>query len=387
VENPFRWETKGEIIQRIMREGCSAMITPSVSCAHTWEASLEFPHCGLCSQCLDRRFGIVAAGAEEFDLRENYKVDVFTGSRPKDVDKILGAGYLERANEILKIRDVGGFMSAYPEVAGVLRYLDRDAASGAAMVLDLYTRHAKEVRGAMEEMVRRHARDIFARTLPEDCLVRTAVDTNAVVVMPAGPVNGGKPGNGAAVPEVLAQVVEKMDRVERGLEAVARGDYERYKEMEDMKGLLAGGLLDFVRRVDVEDCRGFIYILAYGDRAKAARELGEDQRRFYERVDAWETRGPDYRRMYRLVKCRKTAMSKGTVPLSGSLQWGGRQDEAENPETLEAALEEMRAGTLDQRSYPALLQEVLSALGDMDADNWQAIRGELVTNIKEEVAQ
>ena len=154
-----------------------------------------------------------------------------------------------------------------------------------------------------------------------------------------------------------------------------------------MRGLLDGGLLDFVRRVDPEDCRCFIYIMAYGDRAKAARELAVDQRRFYERVDSWETRGSDYRQMFRLVKCRKTALRKGTVPLGTAIQWGGTQTEAENPETLGEVLEEVRAGTLDQRDYPAFLKDVLSALREMDENNWQAIRGELVTDVGEEVAQ
>jgi 7-cyano-7-deazaguanine synthase in queuosine biosynthesis len=211
VDNPFRWETKGEIIQRILRAGCGPMITPSVSCAHTWQASLEFPHCGVCSQCLDRRFGILAAGAEEFDVGANYKVDVFTGSRPKDVDKILGAAYLERANEILRIKDVGAFLMRYPEVAGALRYLDRDAASGAAMVLDLYRRHATEVSRVGAEMVRRCAPEIFARTLPEDCLVRCIFDSGAVVVLPAGAGDGGKAadGAGAAVPAEAAGVAPR----------------------------------------------------------------------------------------------------------------------------------------------------------------------------------
>ncbi|HYG33894.1 MAG TPA: 7-cyano-7-deazaguanine synthase, partial [Clostridia bacterium] len=67
VENPFVWDTKADVIKRIVKHGCGDLISASVSCAHTWTFSHEFPHCGTCSQCIDRRVGIVAAGAENFD--------------------------------------------------------------------------------------------------------------------------------------------------------------------------------------------------------------------------------------------------------------------------------------------------------------------------------
>ena len=70
-----------------------------------------------------------------------------------------------------------------------------------------------------------------------------------------------------------------------------------------------------------------------------------------------------------------------------SLQAGGVHDEAENPETLAAVLEHVKAGRLSQEGYPELLREILGALVEMDPKNWQAIRAELVGNIREEVPQ
>lgn len=187
VENPFLWETKGEVIQRIVKAGCGTMITPSISCAHTWEASLKFPHCGTCSQCIDRRFGIIAAKAEEFDLSANYKLDIFREARPKDADKIMGAAYLERANELQNIADGQQLLARYPEVADVLPYLDLPKASGAAKILDLYKHHANEVSEASRVMLARHGGDIFARRLPGDCLLRTMYESRG---LPPAPVEG-----------------------------------------------------------------------------------------------------------------------------------------------------------------------------------------------------
>ena len=161
------------------------MITPSVSCAHTWEASLKYPHCGTCSQCVDRRFGIIAAGAESFDPQENYKLDIFTKSRPKDEDKILGAAYLDRAHEFGDMSDWPEILARYPEVADVLPYLDMPKANGAAKILDLHKRHAAEIAKVSRELLARHAGDIFNHRLDDDCLVRTMYESRG---LPSPPI-------------------------------------------------------------------------------------------------------------------------------------------------------------------------------------------------------
>ncbi|GEM_PF-1038068 len=212
----------------------------------------------------------------------------------------------------------------------------------------------------------------------------------AAAVLPAA--GGGKArrvADGGVVvgTEVLARVEQKVDGLARGLEAVAKGEYEKRKELEEVRGLLAGGLLDFVRRVEPEDCRCFLYILAHGTRSKAARELGVDERRFHERVKSWETRGPEYKQMHRLMMCRKKALQKGTVRLGATVQSGGVQGEGENPATLEAVLERVKSGDLDQRNYPAVLQEILNGLEEMNEKNWPAVQGELMGLIREEVPQ
>lgn len=196
VENPLLWETKGEIVQRILKAGCGPMITPSVSCAHTWEASLEFPHCGTCSQCLDRRFGIVAAGAESFDPQKNYKLDIFTKARPKDEDKILGAAYLDRAHEFGGMTGWPDLVARFPEVADVLSYLNMPKANGAAKILDLHKRHAAEITKVSRELLARYAADIFDHRLDDDCLVRTMYESRG---LPSPPVDTGAKGEVAGV--------------------------------------------------------------------------------------------------------------------------------------------------------------------------------------------
>jgi hypothetical protein len=180
VDNPFLWDTKGEVIQRILRAGCGPMITPSVSCAHTWESSLEHPHCGTCSQCVDRRFGIIAAGAEEFDPQANYKLDIFRKSRPKEEDKILGAAYLERAHGFGTMTGWPDLVARYPEVTDVLPYLGMPKARGAEKILDLHRRHAAEIARVSKALVILCAEDMLNQRLDDDCLVRTMYESRGL---------------------------------------------------------------------------------------------------------------------------------------------------------------------------------------------------------------
>lgn len=186
VENPYIWKTKADVVKIITDAGCHDLIKHSMTCTHTWEMTNQHTHCGGCSQCIDRRFAILAAKADQHDPVEHYKVDVFTQSRDKGEDKIMAAAYLERANQVKNLTDVTQFVSSYPDVGRVLKYLNYSSAGQAAQrVFDLYKRHANEVMGALDDLLSRYSKEIRERTLPGDCLLRTAYESGSVVSMPA----------------------------------------------------------------------------------------------------------------------------------------------------------------------------------------------------------
>lgn len=186
VENPYIWKTKADVVKIITDAGCHDLIKHSMTCTHTWEMTNQHTHCGGCSQCIDRRFAILAAKADQHDPVEHYKVDVFTQSRDKGEDKIMAAAYLERANQVKNLTDVTQFISSYPDVGRVLKYLNYSSAGQAAQrVFDLYKRHADEVTGALDELGRRYFTQIRERSLPGDCLLRTVYESASVNSVPA----------------------------------------------------------------------------------------------------------------------------------------------------------------------------------------------------------
>jgi hypothetical protein len=62
ISNPFVWKTKTEVTAGLRDAGYGDLIRQTVSCAHTWETTAEQPHCGKCSQCIDRKLAALAAG-------------------------------------------------------------------------------------------------------------------------------------------------------------------------------------------------------------------------------------------------------------------------------------------------------------------------------------
>lgn len=98
----------------------------------------------------------------------------------------MAAAYLERANQVKNLTDVTQFVSSYPDVGRVLKYLDYSSAGQAAQrVFDLYKRHADEVTGALDELGRRYFTQIRERSLPGDCLLRTVYESASVNSVPA----------------------------------------------------------------------------------------------------------------------------------------------------------------------------------------------------------
>jgi 7-cyano-7-deazaguanine synthase in queuosine biosynthesis len=184
VLNDFMGETKGEIISRIVRAGCGDLIGASVSCAHTFSMSTEHPHCGTCSQCIDRRIGVCAADAEQYDSPERYASDVFVGPRPSEEDRMMVASYVERANEVAKLKTAADLVVKFPEAARAFGFLPGTHDAVAARILDMHRRHGAEVNRALEKALKLHAKAVRERTLLPDCLLRLVYDTGKAGAAP-----------------------------------------------------------------------------------------------------------------------------------------------------------------------------------------------------------
>ena len=137
----------------------------------------------------------------------------------------------------------------------------------------------------------------------------------------------------------------------------------------------------------VEDFQAFGAIMALGNRSAAAKFLKIRNRTFYELIDKWKSKGPDYKRMFNMVQWRKKIRRKMQVPLGDYLQSGEPGDKAENPETIDALLTKLSERSVGNEDSPGLLGEILEALEKQTAGNWPSVRDELIAVVREELAQ
>ena len=86
IENPDFWKTKSDLVRSIADHRCADLIGETLSCTRVREATRRKRHCGVCSQCLDRRFGILGADLGEHELADAYVVDLFRGERRPSPD-------------------------------------------------------------------------------------------------------------------------------------------------------------------------------------------------------------------------------------------------------------------------------------------------------------
>jgi hypothetical protein len=176
VENPFCWMTKAEVVKSIRDRGCGDLVKHTVSCTHVWEMTTMKTHCGTCSQCIDRRFGTLAAGCPDAeDPEEMYGVDLLRGERPPGDSRTMLESYVGMAKRVRSMSDTA-FFTEFGEVHRVTRQIHGMSVHDAATrILALYKRHATEVGDVIARGIRDHAQDISDGTLPSSSLLILAL--------------------------------------------------------------------------------------------------------------------------------------------------------------------------------------------------------------------
>lgn len=177
VENRFMWKTKADVVADIVRAGHGAMIDYSISCTHTRQYRRDQPHCGSCSQCIDRRFAVLAADAGKFEPEDRYRHKLLTDERDTGESRIMLASYLETAQRVAAM-DINAFYNRYGEAVRALPHIDLPVDDAAKRVFDLYKRHGEQIVGAITEAGKAHMSQILKRSLPESCTLRLVHDPN-----------------------------------------------------------------------------------------------------------------------------------------------------------------------------------------------------------------
>lgn len=181
VDNGFLFTTKAEVVRGLEGHGGAPLIETTVSC--TRRASRPHTHCGLCAQCIDRRFAILAAGADEHDPLSLYATELLTGDRPNGEPRVVVEAYVRAATEIARATDQELF-AQHGELARVLAHLPGTADEAATKLIDLHRRHAAEVEEVIDAGIRANASALRRGSLPRGSLLVLALPPSLPHAMP-----------------------------------------------------------------------------------------------------------------------------------------------------------------------------------------------------------
>lgn len=172
IANVYEWMTKSEVLDRIARASGEKNIGIAVSCTRVRDQTKIHTHCGSCSQCLDRRFAVIASGLEAFDPPESYATDVLFGPRDETGAATLPVFWTQHFTN-LHSKTLLNFVSSF----GVELYRLVEAYPGISRedciqkIFDLHQRQSKIVQTVLENQIKTFASDLVKGDLPGTSLL------------------------------------------------------------------------------------------------------------------------------------------------------------------------------------------------------------------------
>ncbi|HEV7253074.1 MAG TPA: hypothetical protein VGN97_08230 [Mesorhizobium sp.] len=155
-ENPFIWRTKPDIVRLIGGNGCAELIPLTTSCAGVRNLSMTGLQCGICSQCVERRFAILGAGQEALEPAAVYATDIFTQPQEDVRAATMVERYVARA-EMFSGMSEHAFFSNYGQVFRALSNMVGPRLRTAQQIFGLHRRHGQEVLDVTNEQLGRYA--------------------------------------------------------------------------------------------------------------------------------------------------------------------------------------------------------------------------------------
>lgn len=167
VENPFFWRTKTDVVQTIARLGMADQIAFTRSCADVHNQTKQYAHCGRCSQCVDRRFAMLAAGLSAHDPEEAYRFDLMTSPRERVQDKEVALSYVRNAYAY-EITEDTELVARFPTLLSALDCFDEPGDTALKRISSLLKRHGSSVATVMRKELDKERTEPFPKSsLPD----------------------------------------------------------------------------------------------------------------------------------------------------------------------------------------------------------------------------
>lgn len=184
VRNPLQWFTKKEVTQKIGEAGLADMLSDTVSCTRPRTWTKKQKHCGVCSQCIDRRFGVLASGMANYEPADNYMCELLLADRSVDDDLRMAMSYIaffRKVHETPKER----FLVDFPEIISSLNCFPGLSSDEVGQrIFDLFQRHAKSVEDVITTAASEQSGPLYRNELPSGSLLATCFSRGHIETAP-----------------------------------------------------------------------------------------------------------------------------------------------------------------------------------------------------------
>lgn len=171
VRNPLWATTRAEGLEVLKANGAGDLLKYTNSCSHGRFLTSDQAHCGVCSQCIDRRFATLAAGLEALDSFEGYKLNVFLDDLPEGDPRTMATSYIRFANEVATLSGDGMF-ERFPQLYDAMLGDDPDQRSTAETLTSMVRRFGQSVLNVLAEQFALAKVELARQSLPPNCLLR-----------------------------------------------------------------------------------------------------------------------------------------------------------------------------------------------------------------------
>jgi len=153
VENGFYDKTKADVVKVLKDYKKLKLLDIAVSCSATRNHRNNAKHCGVCSQCIDRRFAVYATEVEEWDENGTYDFDFVKGDLEKDSQKKALSDYLNQSREFKKYT-IDKFHDKYlNEIIEMEEFVDgKSEVEKVEKIYNVCLRHGEQVENAIGRM-------------------------------------------------------------------------------------------------------------------------------------------------------------------------------------------------------------------------------------------
>ena len=153
IETPFFWKTKTDVLLDLKSSSKEQLLPSSVSCSRTRQPFSNGTHCGVCYQCIDRRFAAFAAELDGWDHKSLYNTNFVTESISDGEAKTSLLGYIAQAKEFAELNGNALFDKYLTELVDIVDYVDGSNDDERILkVLELCKRHGEQVWDGLKKL-------------------------------------------------------------------------------------------------------------------------------------------------------------------------------------------------------------------------------------------